>query len=167
MNRNIVLGAISAVAVFAGVLYFAGDFRDETPVKAPPVKTENIKLEPVISAAPPPAVSKSATASRPATSDPRLAALMTSPDNGLIDFYTDSEGRVIKEIDNDPGSPGFGRSLREYTYAGDRVIRLVVYRYLGDQVQTVTADVTYKADGGVDRYEEKTRHEFGKAGNPR
>ena len=47
---------------------------------------------------------------------------MVSPDNSLIEFFTDPEGRVIKEIDNDPNSPSFGRSLREYAYAGDKVI---------------------------------------------
>jgi len=155
MSRTIIVGAIAVVAVFAGVLYFAGDFRSDSPAKAVPAKTEVVHPAPV-DPVPRPPVSKSTVASRPVTSDPRLAALMTSPDNGLIDFFADPEGRVIREIDHDPNSPSFGRSLREYTYAGDKVIRLVVYRYLGQQVQIVQADVTYKPDGSVDRYDERT-----------
>jgi hypothetical protein len=153
MKKTHIAAAVAVIAVFAGVLYFAGDFTDESPAKAAPARTATVPTEPV--AAPPP-VSKSTVASRPATSDPRLAALMVSPDNSLIDFFADAEGRVIKEIDNDPNSPSFGRSLREYTYAGDKVIRLVVYRYLGGQVQVVTADVVYKPDGSIDQYKEST-----------
>lgn len=164
MKKSIVLGALAVVAVFAGVLYFAGDFAGDVSGQAAPAKKEAATPEPVKPVAPRPPVSKSTAASRPVTRDPRLAALMVSPDNALIDFFADAEGRVIKEVDNDPGSPSFGRSLREYTYAGDKVIRLVVYRYLGGQVQVVTADVVYKPDGSIDRYEESTRYEDGKAG---
>jgi hypothetical protein len=159
MKKSIVAGAIAVVAVFAGVLYFAGDFRNDSPAKAAPAKSEAKPPAPADAVAARPPVSKSTAASRPVISDPRLAALMVSPDNSLIDFFADAEGRVIKEIDNDPNSPSFGRSLREYTYAGDKVIRLVVYRYLGGQVQVVTADVVYKPDGSIDRYEESTRYQ--------
>lgn len=164
MKKSIVAGAIAVVAVFAGVLYFAGDFANDSPAKAAPAKNEVKSPAPADTIAARPPVSKSTAASRPVISDPRLAALMVSPDNSLIDFFADAEGRVIKEIDNDPNSPSFGKSLREYTYAGDKVIRLVVYRYLGGQVQVVTADVVYKPDGSIDRYEESTRYEDGKAG---
>jgi hypothetical protein len=156
MNKSIVVGAIAVVAVFAGVLYFAGDFTGDSPAEAAPAKAASVPVEPAEPVAARPPVAKSTAASRPVTSDPRLAALMGSPDNSLIDFFADPEGRVIKEVDNDPSSPSFGRSLREYTYAGDKVIRLVVYRYLGGQVQVVTADVVYKPDGSIDQYEEST-----------
>ena len=156
MKKTHIAAAIAVIAVFAGVLYFAGDFRTDSSAKAVPAKTEAAPPVPVDPVAAQPPVSKSTVASRPVTSDPRLAALMVSPDNGLIDFFADPEGRVIREIDNDPNSPGFGKPLREYTYAGTQVIRLVSYRYLGGQVQIVQADVTYKPDGSVDRYEERT-----------
>jgi len=149
------------VAVFAGVVYFAGGFREHAPAK--PARDERPKVEaakPV--PGPPPPVARSEKASRPAVRDPRLAALMVSPDNALIEFFTDPEGRVIREIDNDPASQGYRQPLRDYTYAGDKVIRLVTYRHLGNQVQIITADVTYKADGSVDQFKESTRYESGK-----
>ena len=52
--------------------------------------------------------------------DPRLAALMVSPENALVEFVPGDHGQVIKEIDKDPNSPGYRKPLREYTYAGDR-----------------------------------------------
>lgn len=164
MKKSTAIGAICVLAAFAGVLYIAKDFKDDSAAKDVPAKSGVKPTEPVNPVAARPPVSKSTVASRPATSDPRLAALMVSPDNSLIDFFADPEGRVIKEIDNDPNSPSFGRSLREYTYAGDKVIKLVVYRYLSGQVQVVTADVVYKPDGSIDRYEESTRYEDGNAG---
>lgn len=83
---------------------------------------------------------------------------MVSPDNGLIEFVPDSNGKVIKEIDNDPNSLGYRKPLREYSYAGERVVRLVSYHYLGNQVQIVQADVSYKPDGSVDHYREATSY---------
>jgi hypothetical protein len=99
------------------------------------------------------------------TTDPRLAALMVSPDNALIEFIPDDTGKVIKEIDNDPNSGGYRKPLREYMYAGDRVVGLVSYKYLGDQVQIVKAAVSYKPDGSVDQYQESTSYEHGNKRN--
>ena len=84
---------------------------------------------------------------------------MVSPDNALIEFVPDDNGKVIKEIDNDPNSAGYRKPLREYTYAGERVVGLVSYKYLGDQVQIVKAAVSYKPDGSVDQYQESTSYE--------
>lgn len=164
MKKTTIAAAIAVVAVFAGVIYFAGDFAGETPAKSVPAKTGTVPVEPVNPVAARPSVSKSTAAARPKTADPRLAALMVSPNNDLIEFFADPEGRVIVEIDNDPQSSGYRKPLREYTYAGTQVIKLVTYRYLGSQVQVVTADVVYKPDGSIDRYEESTRYEDGKAG---
>ena len=79
--------------------------------------------------------------------------------NSRADYAGIKVRSVIKEIDKDPNSPGFGKPLREYTYAGKQVIRLVTYHYLGNQLQVVTADVVYKADGSVDQFHESTRYE--------
>ena len=87
---------------------------------------------------------------------------MVSPPNALIEFIAGADGKVIKEIDNDPSSAGYTKPLREYTYAGDKIIRLVSYKYLGNQVQIVTADVVYKPDGSVDKYRESTNYEHPK-----
>lgn len=59
-------------------------------------------------------------------------------------------GKVIAEIDKDPASISFKKPLREYTYAGDRVIGLTTYRYLPDQVEIGRTRVSYKPDGSVD-----------------
>jgi hypothetical protein len=159
MNRTIVTGVVAVVAVFAGVIYFARDSA-ESPTEVAPSEAESALAEARKSAASTPLpVTRSDKAARPVPSDPRLAALMVSPDNALIEFIADPEGRVIREIDNDPNSPGYRKSLREYTYAGNQVIRLVSYRYLGGQVQIVSADVVYKPDGSVDQYNESTRYD--------
>jgi hypothetical protein len=155
-----VVGGIAVVAVFAGVLYLARDPAQQAPAATHPAEKKGAPAEAVKPAASAPLpVSRSATPHRPVTSDPRLAALMVSPDNGLIEFVADANGKVIKEIDNDPASPGYRKPLREYSYAGDLVIRLVSYRYLGGQVQTTQADVRYKPDGSVDQYQESTSYD--------
>ena len=158
MKKTRIAGAIAVAAVFAGVLYFA---RDPAPPSASAAKPAHTDAAPEAAgpAAAPAPVSRSAGATRPVVSDPRLAALMASPHNELVESFADAEGRVIKEIDNDPNSAGFRKPLREYTYAGDRVIRLVSYKYLGNQVQIIAADVVYKPDGSIDKYQESTRYE--------
>lgn len=163
MKKWIVVGAI-AVAVFAGVIYFAKD-SEEPPVAAQPAD-KNAPAEPVTAEAPAPVpATRSGTPPRPVPADPRLAALMVSPDNGLIEFVPGDNGKVIREIDNDPNSAGYRKPLREYTYAGDRVVGLISYKYLGDQVQIVKALVSYKPDGSVDQYRESTSYEQGNKRN--
>ena len=164
MTKMWVAGGVAVVAVFAGVLYFA---RNPAPQGEGADKPSAEKAAPANAAKPvvaPAAVSRSDKPTRPVNTDPRLAALMVSPDrgDGLIEFFADAEGRVISEIDNDPNSRRYRKALREYTYAGDKVIRLVAYKDLGTQVQVITANVVYKPDGSVDRYDEQTRYEPGK-----
>ena len=165
MNKSLVLGGIAVVAVFAAVIWWQ---REPAEQAAAPAVAQPPAAEPPRAVRPEPTpASRSAAGSRPVASDPRLAALMVSPENALIEFFSDPQGRVIREIDNDPNSAGYRKPLREYTYAGDQVIRLVTYRYLGDQVQVVTADVTYKPDGSVDQFHESTRYDMPKrAGGP-
>jgi hypothetical protein len=93
--------------------------------------------------------------------DPRLAALMVSPDNGLIEFVHGTDGKVITEIDKDPGSVGFRKPMREYMYSGDKVIGLTAYRYLPEHVEITRTSVSYKPDGSVDRYSESTSYDSG------
>jgi hypothetical protein len=161
MRKTLVAGGVAVLAVFAGVWYFARDPVRHTAIESPP-SAEDKRVDQVKPAAPAPPVSRTGTPPRPATSDPRLAALMGSPDDALIEYTVGDNGKVIKEIDNDPSSAGYRRPLREYTYAGDKVIALVAYRYLGDQVQIVRAVITYKPDGSVDQYRESTDYDFGK-----
>lgn len=171
MNRTLVAGAIAVVAVFAGVLYFAGDRGGDAPAEAmPATERPGETAEPPATRATEPApapATRGNAAGRPKPTDPRLAALMVSPADARIEFFSDPEGRVIKEVDNEPASPSYRKPLREYSYAGNQVIKLVSYRYLGDQVQVVTADVVYKPDGSVDEYREATRYEFGAQGKGR
>jgi hypothetical protein len=162
MKKTLVAGAVAVVAVFAGVVYFAGDRPPQTKDATPPPAGEPPAAEPAKPVTAPPPASRSSAASRPAPSDPRLAALMVSPHDDLIEFFAAADGKVIKEVDNDPSSAGYRMPLREYTYAGDKVVRLVSYKYLGGQTQIIEANVTYKADGSVDQYEESTRYESDK-----
>lgn len=162
MRKEIIFGAIAVAAVFAGVLYFANDSADVPAASASPAaEVKAGEATPATKQQPTP-VARAGAPSRPVTSDPRLAALMVSPANALIEFVPDSDGRVIKEIDKDPASPGYKKPLREYLYAGDQVVGLTSYKYLGDQVQIIKVAVTYKPDGSVDKYVESTSYDFGK-----
>ena len=161
MSRKFVAGALVVAAVVAGFVVFrwvSTQPTAEAPAKAPDIAAEEI-LPP---ASPSPPATRGTAASRPKAADPRLAALMVSPQNALIEFFTDPEGRVFKEVDNDPASASFRKPLREYTYAGDKVIRLVKYQYSGDETQTITADVIYKPDGSIDQYKESTSYAYAK-----
>jgi len=151
---------VAAVAVFAGVYYFARDPAEPAgEVTRAPAATlpngEPPRPPPVATAEPAPR----AAPVRPVPPDPRLAALMVSPDNGLVELVPGLDGRVIKEIDKDPNSPGFSKPLREYTYAGDKIVGVTSYRYLGNQTEIVTARVSYKPDGSVDRVEQSSNFE--------
>lgn len=98
------------------------------------------------------------TDAKPLPADPRLAALAVSPDNGLIEFVVAPDGKVIKEIDRDPASPGFGKPSREYIYSGDKVVGLTAYRYMSDHVEIARTAVSYKSDGSVDEFVESTSY---------
>jgi hypothetical protein len=175
MNKSMVIGAIAVAAVFGAVLYFASDRTDEIPAameaatEAPaPAADARAPAEPLRSTSglPIDPAARNNAVSRPAPSDPRLAALAVSPDNGRIQFITGPDGRVIQEIDNDQGSPSFKKPLREYMYAGERVVGLTRYQYLGDKVQVTKTLVSYKPDGSVDRFDESTGYQQAKtAGN--
>jgi hypothetical protein len=159
VNRNVIFGGLAAAVVFAGVWYVARQPDEPAPADgvaaaAPgaPASVPAAQDAPVARAAVEPV--------RPAIpADPRLAALMVTPDNGLIEFVPGPDGRVIQELDNDSSSVSYRKPLREYTYHGDKVAGLTVYKYLGDQLQIVRADVTYKPDGSVDAFRESTRYE--------
>lgn len=164
MKKSVLAATIAAVAVFAGVFYFAREPGEKTRTGDVPAKTAATPAKTVKPAVPaqPLAVSRSAPPSRPASADPRVAALMASRDDALIEYFSDPAGRLIKEIDNDPASQGYRRPLREFTYAGNQVIQVVTYHYLGDQVQVSKAIITYKADGSVDQFHESTDYQYGK-----
>jgi len=164
MNRPVVLGAIAAVAVFAGVIYWSREPAQRSAQTQVPAKAEKPPALPAPPTVPagPGLVSSSTPPPRLAPADPRVAVLMASPNNALVEYFSDAEGRVIKELDNDPNGPGYRKPLREYSYAGKQVISVVSYHYLGSQVQVVTTDVTYKPDGSVDQFHESTRYDYGK-----
>lgn len=156
MTRGRIAATIAVVAVFAAVLWFFREAPGPSPAPAEPAEKAEVRPGVPPAATEPPHLSPKPAPARPAAADPRLAALMVSPKDALIEFLPDREGRVIKEIDNDPNSAGYRKPLREYTYLGDKVIRLVAYHYLGSQVQVITADVRYKPDGSIDQYREST-----------
>jgi hypothetical protein len=163
MRKTQLAGVVAVIAVFGGVVYFASDRTPQPKDAAPPPAVDVPAAEPAKPAVTSPLpASRSNAASRPVPADPRLAALMVSPHDDLIEFFAAPDGKVIKEVDNDPNSASYRMALREYTYAGDKVVRLVSYKHLGGQTQIIEANVTYKADGSVDQYEESTRYEPGK-----
>jgi hypothetical protein len=158
MNKGFIAGAVAVAAVFAGVVYFAGrsDAPESTVANAAKSAVKE-KTPATANAAQGPQVTSRADASgRPAPVDPRLAALMVSPDNGVIEFVKGGDGRVIREIDQDPNSLGYKKPLREYVYSGDKIVGLTTYRYHADQVEVVRTAVSYKPDGSVDQYREET-----------
>ena len=164
MRKSWIASGLALVAVFAGVIYFSRG-HDET--HAAQVVPEQDRVPPPTAPVPdvPPLkiLSPNELPARPPVSaDPRLRALMVSPDNGLIEFVAGPDGKVLKELDKDPNSPGYRKPLREYIYSGDRVVGLTAYKYLGDQVQVVRTAVSYKPDGSVDQYRESTSYDYGK-----
>jgi hypothetical protein len=158
MNRTWIAGGIAVIAVFAAVFFIARD--PDAPVPTPMPAASVPRGE---SPAPPSAATGElpprAALVRPVPPDPRLAALMVSPDNGLVELVPGADGRVIKEIDKDPNSPRFSKPLREYTWAGDKIVGVTTYRHHGTQTEIVTARVSYKSDGGVDRIEQSSNFE--------
>jgi hypothetical protein len=159
MRRELIIGGVAVAAVFLGVVYFAG--RPETPAsnQMTPTVREKAPAPAAAKAVAPQSTSRADASARPAPADPRLAALMVSPDNGTIEFVKGPDGRVIQEIDQDPNSLGYKRPLRQYVYAGDRVVGLTTFRYHADQVEIIRTAVSYKPDGSIDRYQEATSYE--------
>ncbi|MFL6600880.1 MAG: hypothetical protein ACJ8R9_06070 [Steroidobacteraceae bacterium] len=170
MREPIIVGVLALGAFVAGVVYLEHDSADQrsAPVHAAPAKTVGAGPAMPLAGAPhgpvpggTPAAPRD-THSKQLPSDPRLAALMVSPDNGLIEFVRGSDGKVITEIDKDPSSPGFRKPTREYMYSGDKVIGLTEYRYLPDHLEISRTNVSYKPDGTLDRYGESTSYDSGR-----
>lgn len=158
MKKSLVLGGIAVAAVFAGVWYFAGREPGLTTGHSPLATADRSGAV----AATAPAARDAAPASaavNAAPYDPRLQALMVSPDNGLIEFVKDANGKVIKEIDQDPSSARYGQPSREYTYSGNQVVGLTTYKHLGNQVQVSRIMVSFKPDGSVEEFRETTDYE--------
>lgn len=154
MRKSTLLGAIAVAAVFAGVWYFASRERGLTTDGTPSPQGDRSGVAAGTSAAPAAGAGASA-----APSDPRLQALGVSPDNGLIEFVRGANGKVIREVDNDPGSARYGKSLREYTYLGDQVVVLTTFKHLGNQIQVTRIRVAYTPDGAIDQFVETTDYE--------
>jgi hypothetical protein len=169
MKQTALYGAIALGVIIAGALYLnSADHSVEAP-------TSTQKAEGASGALPgaPSSVTTVAqrnaigqpqnTDSTPSPADPRLAALAVSPPNDLIEFVMGEDGKVIAEIDKDPASISFQKPLREYTYSGNRVIGLIAYRYLPDQVEISRTRVSYKPDGSIDEFAHATA--YGDANN--
>jgi hypothetical protein len=143
MSKSIVVGAVVLVAIAVGVAYLT---RESTDL---PGATTPAAADKKTAAGQAPGVAHEA-APAPQPLDPLLAPLQVSPDNRLIKFIVGENGKVIAEIDQDPGSASFGKPMREYLYYGDKVVGLTAYRYAGDRVEVTRTAVSYKPDGSVD-----------------
>jgi hypothetical protein len=156
MKVSFITAGIAAVAVFAGVYWFA---RDRAPAPAAEIPGEAPATPPAdanpADAAPP---SAALPPTRPAVNDARLEALIGPPDDAMVEYRAGPDGRVIQEVDNDPNSPGYRQPLRDYSYVGGQVAAITVYKYLGDQVQVIRATASYKPDGSIDQYNETTEY---------
>lgn len=167
MKNPVVLGALFFGAFVAAVIYLRPD---PAPPPAPAADTASVEQAGTKAVTPAKITPRSRTSSgappapRPAGSsqalqDPRLAALEVSPENGLTEFVRGNDDRVIAEIDKDPNSLGFGKPMREYTYADGKVVGLTSYSYFPDRVEIRRTAVSYKADGSIDEFEETTSHD--------
>jgi hypothetical protein len=157
MKRLLVAVSLVTAAVLAGAFWLRS-----SPVRST-VSSSAATSESAVAAAPliPPApvIMRGSAASRPATPDPRMAALISSSDGAPADFLLDADGHLIQEVGSDRRSPSYRRPLREYTYVGDKLIQLVKYSYTGNQTQIIQADLVYSPDGSIAQYRETTRHE--------
>ena len=159
MNKRTVIAAMSLTAIIGGVIYLKSGSVDSASVTPSAIKRES--GTPVAAARPDAGSAPQSRAASPALpADPRLAALAVSPDNGVIEFIAGRDGRIVKEIDKDPNSPGFGKPLREYTYVGDKVTGLTSYGYFADHTQVTRTRVSYKSDGSVDQFHESTTYDY-------
>lgn len=168
VRKTIIVGAIALAVLVAGMLYVIEDANDvDVSRSVTDTRThtdgavrhddERSRAEPQGDAPAQP----QRTGSEDVPADPRLAALTVSPPSDLIEFIVGADGKVIKEIDQDPSSLGFKRPSREYTYANGRVVALTAYRYFGDHVEITKIAVSYKPDGSVDQYMESVSTDHG------
>jgi hypothetical protein len=157
VKRSGLLALICAVAVFAAVWYFAGRNVERPGSGHTGAPATDSRATPATGGAPASATSEPG-GREPPPADPRLAAFRLSPDNGLIEFIPGPDGKVIKEMDKDPSSPGFGKPLREYAYAGDKMVAVTSYQYGGGQVQVTRTQVSYREDGSVDQFRETVEY---------
>src|SRR5262245_61237587 len=96
---------VVAAAVFGGVWYLAGGRADDGAAKQAAPVAEKAPDEAAEAQPAPVPISPADPKGRPVPADPRLAALMVSPENALIEYVKGPDGRVITELDNDPNSP--------------------------------------------------------------
>lgn len=168
MNKAIVGGVIAVGLLVAGMLYVIEDSNSRAVTEPATDASARASREAQQEDASSPAAAVQ-SASRVNTlpirleavpSDPRLAALMVSPPSDLIEFVPGPDGKIIKEIDQDPSSLGFKKPSREYTYRNGRVVGLTAYRYLSDHVEITKIAVSYKPDGSLDQYRESMSNEY-------
>ncbi|HMN46395.1 MAG TPA: hypothetical protein PKE27_17585 [Povalibacter sp.] len=165
MSRTTVVTGIVVAVAIAGAIYLNRRSTDDAPPRTDAAAQQASLPKEGVRTDSTPAASAVAQLSsapvRPAPDDPRLVALQVSTDNGLIEFIKDANGKVIQEIDQDAGSLGFRKPLREYMYAGDKMIGVTSYQYFPDHVQVNTTAVSYKPDGSVDQLIESTTYDSG------
>lgn len=90
-----------------------------------------------------------------------VAKLALSEDNGKIEFVKNTQGVIIKELDQDPASISFQKPLREYGYLNGKVNSMTRYEYSSGKVTAYKLHVAYDSAGEVSDYRESsTTHDF-------
>jgi hypothetical protein len=158
MKRSAIILVMAGLLAFAITLYLKSG-SDATALPPAHGKTQAApQANPAAPAAAP--RSMSGTPPRPDVDDPRLVALMNSSGETQVEWIPDADGRLIRELDSNPDSPGYRKPLRDYTYVGGKLSSVTRYRYLGgNQVEIRSARVAYRADGSVDQVQESVRVE--------
>src|SRR6188508_2898137 len=97
MKRSLVVVSLVVAALLAGAFWLRSSSVRST-ASAPATATSESTVAAAPAIPPAPAIMRGSAASRPATPDPRLAALMSSSDGVPADFLLDADGHLIKEV---------------------------------------------------------------------
>lgn len=87
------------------------------------------------------------------------AKLALSTDNGNVEFIKNTQGQVIRELDQDPTSPSFKKPLSDYGYQNGKVNSVTRYEYNAGLVTIYRLQVAYDAAGNIVDFRESARTE--------
>ena len=80
---------------------------------------------------------------------PIFDELEINKDNELVEKIYDDDGVLVMEIDNDPASFSFKKTLKTFHYKGNKFTKVIKYQYYTDQLVETHIDIAYNKDGTV------------------